>query len=105
MIVLSNGENVYPEELEKLILTINEVKEVMVKGVFNNKNQTITMLEAVIVINEDLINSEIEQIKHNIAKKIEELNQTLAYYKRISKITIRETPFPRNSSHKIIRQR
>ncbi|MBE6784210.1 MAG: hypothetical protein E7536_09415 [Ruminococcaceae bacterium] len=92
LIILSNGKNVVPEELESLIMNnISEVKEVLAYG----KNDSII---AEIFPDEDITNAE------NIIKdKIDELNKGLPSYKQISGITFRDTEFPKTTTKKIKR--
>ena len=91
LIILSNGENVSPEELEMYVGVIPFVAENMVysddKGI------------AVMIFPEEEYIGNYEYFE----KKIAELNKTLPVYKRIEKVILRDTEFPKNSSKKIVR--
>lgn len=100
MIVLSNGENIYPEELENLISKIDEVKEVIVTEKLNNNSGNTSILEAIIFLDP---NNDFEKNKSLVIQKIQNINDTLVFYKRISSIKFLDKPLKRTSSHKIIR--
>lgn len=90
LIILSNGKNVSPEELEsKLCEKIPEIKEVLVYG------------------EDDQITAEIftESDRNIIQEKILTLNRTQPSYKEITKVKFRNTEFPKTTTKKIIRQK
>lgn len=92
LIILSNGKNVSPEELETLMLQyIQEVKEVLIYG----ENDRIS---AEIYLDPDIVCDRIE-----IETKISELNVTLPNYKQIANIKFRETELPKTTTRKIKR--
>lgn len=90
LIILDNGKNVYPEELEYLIGRIDNVTEVIVYA------------------EDDKITAEIyaeekgfeEQITSDIKNN---LNPTVAIYKQIHKIKFRDTEFAKTTTRKIKR--
>ncbi|MDD6011838.1 MAG: AMP-binding protein, partial [Oscillospiraceae bacterium] len=92
LIVLSNGKNVAPEELEDQLMKIEYVKEVVVYG------------------ENDLINAEFyldeticPDAKTQIKKDVDEFNRSLPQYKRIRKVNTRDTEFPKTTTLKIKR--
>ena len=87
-IVLSNGENICPEELESKLNKLSHVEESMVK----EEND---FLVATIVIN---------GAKEEVRKEIEQLNRTLPRYKQIVKVYFSRKPFQKNAMGKIIRK-
>lgn len=91
LIILSNGENVSPEELEFLVSKHNEVQEVIVYEENGSIAAEIFPAESYIGNNE-YFNS-----------IISEINGKLPTYKQITKIHLRDTEFPKNTSKKIIR--
>ena len=92
LIILSNGKNVVPEELEALIMNnISEVKEVLVYG----KNDSITA--------EIFFDEEVENAEGLIKNKIDMLNKDLPSYKQITSVIFRETEFPKTTTKKIKR--
>ena len=103
LIVLSNGKNIYPEEIEEYIQGIDYVKEVVVYSV-KDENGIEDALCA-----EMFLDSEHEAVKDNsdvqsvVRKDVSEATKLLPAYKKITKIKIREEAFIKNSSNKIKR--
>lgn len=94
LIILSNGKNVVPEELESLIMNnIPEVKETLVYGE-NDK-----------IVAEIYPDTEIDGVEGKIKSKINELNQKLPNFKRMAKIKFTDTEFPKTTTKKIKRNR
>ena len=101
MIVLDNGKNVYPEEIENYILNIPYVKEVIVKGVKNAEGQEVALCAEVFLEQENEI--EAQNIEKQLKKDIAEVCKELPMYKKISKIEIREKEFEKTTTNKIKR--
>lgn len=86
LIILSNGKNVSPEELEILISDIENVVEVIVYG------------------EDNLIAAEIyAEDRTGIEAGVNALNETLPSYKRINRIKFRDTEFEKTTTKKIKR--
>lgn len=88
LIILSGGENVNPEELEKLLLQNEDIIETVVC----EKNCRIA---AQIYCEQNR--------RDEINRFVQELNRTIPMYKHISLIEFRDTPFERTSTGKIKR--
>ncbi len=87
LIILSNGKNVSPEELEDLILTNSNADEVIVSA------------------EGDYIGAEIyAENREGIQEAINELNKKLPSYKQIQKVTFRDTEFEKTTTKKIKRK-
>ncbi len=99
LIILSNGENVSPEELETKIETIPMVEEVVVYG----KDE---MIKAQVYLNQEYLEKNgITDPMELLTEEVEKINREMPVYKRVEKITIRSTPFERTTStKKIIRK-
>ena len=99
-IVLENGKNVYPEEIETEIAnTIPYIKEsVVYEGIvdFNGKERTVICTG--ILLDQDNAPSR-EQIKEDFLK----LNQNLLVYKRVAYVDVVDTEYEKTSTRKIIR--
>lgn len=95
IIVLSNGKNIYPEEIENLIMNIDCISEVVVRGLKNSKGDE-HALEAEVYLNEEKNESEVKAL-------VSEALAELPNYKKITKVVIRNEPFPKTTSNKIIR--
>ena len=89
LIILSNGENVSPEELEHQLAKCTAVQECIVK----EKGQKIC---AVVYCAED--------VQDVVRAYITEYNRALPLYKRISAVEFRTEPLPRNAVGKLLRK-
>lgn len=97
IIVLSNGENISPEEIENKFVDDSIIREVIVVG----KNDH---LIAEIVLDEDIINSRnIENPEDDLNAIIDRVNKEMPSDRQLFGFEIRETPFPRTSTGKIKR--
>ena len=93
LIILDNGKNVYPEEIETLISYIENVTEVVVY-------QEDAMIVAEIYTN---VEENIDAVKEQIKNGVLEVNKSLAGYKQIKKIKFRDTEFEKTTTKKIKR--
>ena len=99
IIVLPNGKNINPEELEnKIIKETDYIKEL---GVFTKDN----ILQAIILPDfrkfpQHTFTDVIERLKHDV---IGEFNQNVSSYKRIMKITVVKDDLPRTRLGKLKR--
>lgn len=94
IIVLDNGKNIYPEEIEGYIYTIPYVKEVVVYESDDNGKK---VLCAEIFPDSELIGD--ADVNGDICNVLSELPS----YKQITKIVMRESEFVKNTSQKIKR--
>ncbi|MCL2603343.1 MAG: AMP-binding protein [Defluviitaleaceae bacterium] len=94
LIILNNGKNIYPEELEFVLLDyIPYIKEVVVYADDN------------VIVAELFLDIEIEpNYAERLDNDIVELNRKLAVYMNIGKVVIRDTEFPKTTTKKIKRQ-
>ena len=89
LIILANGENVSPEELEKKLALCPAITECIVK----EKGQKIC---AVIYCPEDK--------QDEVRAFVTEMNRSLPLYKRISAVEFTVEPLPRNALGKLLRK-
>ena len=106
IIVLRNGKNVYPQEIEFLINKIPYVTESLVYQ--RGKNNTDTMLCAKIVYDKDLIKEKLgdkteKEYEKIIWEKVKEINQELPVFKHIKHITITTEPLIKTTTQKVKR--
>ena len=106
IIVLRNGKNVYPEEIETLINNIPYVKESLVYQ--REKNETDTMLCAKIVYDKETIENILgkkseKEYKEKIWEEIKNINNNLPTFKHIKKIELTTEEFEKTTTHKIKR--
>ena len=103
LIVLKNGKNVYPEEIEEYISSIPYVNEVVVYAIKNDSGEE-TALCAEIFPNEEMFEGKSNEERNaTIKNAVEELNRKLPNYKKILKIKLRSTEFEKTTSKKIKR--
>lgn len=95
LIILSNGENVSPEEIENQFAYFTPVKEIVVYALDG-------AIAAEVFPDPDY---ESQDIQAEIQSKIDEVNLKFPPAKRIVKLILRETEFPKTASRKIIRDK
>jgi len=94
LIILSNGKNVYPEEIEfALCNSFSYIKEVVV---YEDND----MITAEVFLDTENIPDCISRLDNDII----EFNRTQPIFKNIGKTIVRETEFPKTTSRKIKRQ-
>ena len=89
LIILDSGENVSPEELEKLLGKCADIKECIVKEMGKK-------IGAVICCEPEK--------EQTVRAFVTELNRTLPLYKRISAVECTAEPLPRNALGKLLRR-
>ena len=103
LIVLGNGKNVSPEELEGYIYKeIPYVEEAIVYAGINKMGGDV-ILAAVYLDDSYISKNNINNVSVRIKKDIKKLNRKLPGYKQIQNVFIREEEFEKNSSKKIMR--
>src|SRR5450432_2195007 len=104
VIVLSNGKNVYPEEIEAHYLKSPYIKEIAVMGLEGKPGEGGDRLHAVIVPNFDVFRHEkIVNAKEAIRFDVEGLSAKIASTKRIGSYEIWQNDLPRTTTRKIKR--
>lgn len=97
LIILSNGENISPEELEGRLLLHPEIREIRI---YAEKDR----LCADIFPDYEYGNGlNAEEIHQSIQRVMDEYNQSVATYRQIHQIHIRETELEKTATHKIKR--
>ena len=84
LIVLDNGKNVYPEEIENYILGIDYVQEVIVKGIKNNIGQEVSLCAEVFLNDDKVKEMNIQNIHEKLKEDIAEACKELPTYKKIT---------------------
>lgn len=103
VIVLTNGKNVYPEEIENYILRIPYVQETIVKSVKNDIKQEVALCAEVYLNSDKVKELEIDDVEEQLKKDIFKATKELPSYKHIQKIEIRKTEFNKTTTNKIKR--
>ena len=106
VIVLKNGKNVYPEEIESLIDSSNLVKESMVYGMPDDDGDVTIGVK--VVYDKEYIKSELgniteEEIKEKIWNWVKEVNKTLPKYKYVKSLILTDEELTKTTTLKIKR--
>ena len=102
IIILSNGENVSPAELEAKFNALDIIQDSQVFEDVNENGAHILALE-VVPRAAEMAKLSLDNPAEYITKELERVNAALLPYQRVSKITIRSTDFERTPSMKIVR--
>jgi long-chain acyl-CoA synthetase len=95
IIVLDNGKNIYPEEIEGYIQGIDYVTEVVVRGLIDEKGHESSLMA-------ELFLSE-AKTPEEVLRDIRKVSRELPTYKHVTKAVIRDTEFDKTTSRKIKR--
>ena len=99
LIILSNGENISPEEIETKISLAPIVSEVVITG----ENNALTAR----IFPEAEIASKMteEELREALQKVLDDYNKDQPTYRQLVKLVIRKNPFIKTSTRKIIRDK
>ena len=101
VIVLKNGKNIYPEEIETLINNLPYVAESMVFGYPKGDD---LVLSAKIVYNPEYFKGDSkDKIQHKIWGDIKEINSGLTIFKHIKKLIVTDEPMIKTTTAKVKR--
>lgn len=108
VIVLKNGKNIYPEEIETLISNLPYVEENMVFGKPKQHDPSDLTLSAKIVYNREAVKEHFgdvsaEELNSLIEKDIDKINNIMPSYKQIKKLYITDIPAVKTTTAKIKR--
>ena len=109
VIVLKNGKNIYPEEMEGLVNKIEGVKESFIFGKQQTDDKDNIKIHVKIVFDKDImkeaykVESE-EDIYRVLTEKIKEVNSVMPKYKAIRGIIVSDEPLIKTTTGKIKRQ-
>lgn len=109
VIVLKNGKNIFPEEMEILVNKIEGVKESFIFGKQQSEDENNIKINVKIVFDRK-VTKEVykvetdEEIYKIFSKKIKEINHTMPKYKAIRGIVLTEEPLIKTTTNKIKRQ-
>ena len=110
VIVLKNGKNIYPEELEVLIANLPYAEENMVFGQprHEDSDERDLALCAKIVYNKDYVKEhygteDLSEIEKIIKKDIDAINEELPVYKQMLRIIVTDEPMIKTTTGKVKR--
>jgi long-subunit acyl-CoA synthetase (AMP-forming) len=108
VIITKNGKNVFPEELEYRLGQLEEVEASMVWGMPSETTGE-TVIVATILLNRETMFQKLganftdKEAEDYIWKKVDEVNESLALFKRIRRIILRHKDFDMTTAKKIKR--
>ena len=104
LIILSNGKNVYPEEIEVELAAVPGIIDVVVyEGVSKSGSENNAIVAEIFPDYDYLKKNNIEDKQAYFKKYINDFNRNAVAYKKIGVLKIRETEFPKNTLRKITR--
>ncbi len=105
IIILDNGKNIFPEEIEEYIQGIPYVQEAIVYGIKDKDGFETSLACQVFLSKEKMeemgISDGEAQIKADIAEEL----KLLPVYKRVSRIVVRDAEFEKTTTNKIKRDK
>lgn len=109
VIVLKNGKNIFPEEMENLLNRIEGIDESFVFGKQMSEDKNDIKIFAKLVYDKEIVENTYkvkgeEQIERVINEKIKEINKTMPHYKSIKGILLTQEPLIKTTTNKIKRQ-
>lgn len=106
VIVLKNGKNIFPEEMETLINKEDGVEESFIFGKPISKDPNDIKIFVKIVYNKEGFEGKAEtEIKEYFNEKIKSINKTMPHYKAIRGIIISDKPLIKTTTNKIKREK
>jgi len=104
VIISDNGKNVFPEEIEEYLATLDTVAESVVLGRRDIQSGEL-LLTAVVYPQLDKFEdqNDHEKIEETVNAQIKKLNKKLVSYKQIRQVEFRYEPFEKTTSRKIKR--
>ena len=109
VIVLKNGKNIFPEEMENLVNKIEGVEESFIFGKQLSDDKDNIKINVKIVFNRERVKDVYkvetdEEIYNAVLEKIKEINKIMPTYKAIRGMILTETPLIKTTTNKIKRQ-
>ena len=104
MIILSNGKNVYPEEIESELISVPGVQDIVVYEGKSRRGTEYNAIVAEIYPDKEYIEKNgIADVKAYLHGYVTEYNKTAVPYKKIAVLKVRDEDFPKNTLRKIMR--
>ena len=104
LIILSNGKNVYPEEIEADLQKVEGVTEVVVyAGESKVQKDKITIVAEIFPDADLMAHKGITDMQKYFEEQIAQLNAKMPPYKAVKRVKLRDVEFQKNTSRKITR--
>ncbi len=106
IIILSNGKNVYPEEIEDALSATPGLVDIVVYEGKSRRGMAFNTIVAEIYPDKTVLEEKgITDAKAYFQKFVNDYNKTAVPYKKIGLLKIREEEFPKNTLRKILRRK
>jgi len=102
VIILSNGKNVFPEEIEEYLGTIEDIAECVVLGRKNDQNDIVIT----VIIYPDysrFAGKSNDEILASLKEQVNAVNKKLPTFKQVREVELRDTEFEKTTTRKIKR--
>ena len=104
LIILSNGKNVYPEEIESEFIAVPGVVDIIVYEGQSKRGLMYNTIVAEVYPDQDYITkNNITDIYAHLKKYVDDYNLRAVPYKKIGLLKVRTEEFPKNTLRKIMR--
>ena len=104
LIILSNGKNVYPEEIENELVATPGILDIIVYEGQSKRGISHNAIVAEVYPDQEYINKNgITDVKAHLKPYIDNYNRNAVAYKKIGILKVREEEFPKNTLRKIMR--
>ena len=104
LIILSNGKNVYPEEIENELVAVPGVQDIIVYEGQSRRGMEYNAIVAEIYPDMEYIEkNNVTNIEAHLKHYVDLYNRTAVPYKKISVLKVRKEDFPKNTLRKIMR--
>ena len=96
VVIGSNGENIYPDEIEIKFRDLKDIDDLSILGLPSDKGELLTM---VLFVSKKLDKDQIQNLENQIA----EANEKLPAYMQVQQFYLSTYPLPTNASMKVMR--
>ncbi len=103
VIVLENGKNVFPEEIEEYLADVPGIAECVVVGRKAEDGETIVLTAVIYPDEETFAGMDDDAITAALNEHIQTINKRMASFKHVRAIELRKEPFEKTTSRKIKR--
>ena len=104
LIILSNGKNVYPEEIESELIATPGILDIIVYEGQSKRGLEHNAIVAEVYPDMEYIEKNgITDIKAHLQPYVDEYNRGAVHYKKIGLLKVRDEEFPKNTLRKIMR--
>ncbi len=104
LIILSNGKNVYPEEIENELAAVPGILDVVVYEGQSKRGISYNAIVAEVYPDQEYLEkNNITNAEEHFKPYVDAYNRTAVPYKKIAVLKLRRTEFPKNTLRKIMR--